>query len=200
MALHNLAQRGKTPETSYLRREQPCSLCHTLTERLQALKLLQPHTDTDRWSKHNNCRSMASSKLCLLAALCSLVILSTFIGSTQSGEPFSYYWCFYVDPCHLLLYLIEHEVFACLKAVRNSPLIEFYLLFILYFCWQFLCVCVCLCSKLLPDVHQASGAMQTAAGLHHPDHQHFLWHQRHHVSSQFDLMSGVRCCKLVWKW
>lgn len=47
---------------------------------------------------------------------------------------------------------------------------------------------LCLCSKLLHEVHQPSVQMPTADGLHHPDHQHFLRHQRRHVSKQLDLM------------
>ncbi|XP_054479096.1 C-C motif chemokine 20b [Anoplopoma fimbria] len=61
---------------------------------------------------------MASSKVCILAVLCSLVIVTTFIGSTQSASCCMMYTSRRL-PCHRLLgYTIQTIITSCdIKAV-----------------------------------------------------------------------------------
>ncbi|XP_068566346.1 C-C motif chemokine 20b [Cebidichthys violaceus] len=56
---------------------------------------------------------MASSKVCLLAVLCSLVILTTFIGSTQSASCCMMYTSRQLS-CHRLMgYTIQTIINSC---------------------------------------------------------------------------------------
>lgn len=97
---------GKFPGQQYLRSAQPFRYGHTLAEHsswhLTLHKLLQPRADRD---EHTRWRGMASSKLGTLVALGSLIVLTVFISSTESGESFQFvYWT--VHPYRLLLYFI----------------------------------------------------------------------------------------------
>lgn len=75
-------------------------------------------TDTDQQRKHADRRTMASGKACLLGVLCSLIILSSFIGSTETGESNGYDWNtegFVSDLLHLgrekLYFVFYNDIF-----------------------------------------------------------------------------------------